>query len=262
MMGADLADLRAAATCVQRRQTELATFSLVARRLPPRQGFLVAAGLADVVRIVTELGFDDDDLLWLRGRGFDDAALAALAHLRFTGDVWAVPEGHIVFAQEPLLEITAPLPEASALGTLLQRRVACHRALATKAARCALAAAGRAQLLDVAVPRARDRRVHDGLTAARAAAIAGFAGTSNLDAARRLGLAGVGTMAHSYVQALPAVAGERWNGGGARAVPVGPGGRPRLAGGRGSSARRGGCPARSRACGRAARQPGPAGAVA
>lgn len=194
----DLSELRTAASCVQRDLTDQATFSLVAPRLPTRRGFLVAAGLADVVQLITQLSFEAADLRWLADRGFDRAALDALADVRFTGDVWAVPEGHVVFADEPLVEVTAPLPEAHAVGSIVQRQITYQTVLATKAARCRLAAAGRAELIDVAP--ARTRRVDGGMASARAAAIAGFAGTSNLDAARRLGLAPVGTKAHSYVQ--------------------------------------------------------------
>lgn len=200
----DLSELRTAASCLQRGLTEEATFSLVAPRLPTRRGFLVAAGLADVVQLITHLSFDDADLRWLADRGFDGAALDALAGVRFTGDVWAVREGHVVFADEPLVEVTAPLPEAHAVGSIVQRQITYQTVLATKAARCRLAAAGRGELIDVAP--SRTGRVDGGMAPARAAAIAGFAGTSNLDAARRLGLAPVGTRAHSYLQVFSAAA--------------------------------------------------------
>lgn len=196
----DLSELRTAASCLLRGVIEQATFSLIAPRLPIRRGFLVAAGLSDVVQLVTQLSFEESDLRWLADRGFERPALDALAGMRFTGDVWAVPEGHLVFADEPLVEVTAPLPEAYAVGSIVQHHITYQTVLATKAARCRLAAAGRAELIDVAP--LHTCRVDGGMATARAAAIAGFTGTSNLDAARRLGLARVGTDAHSYVQEL------------------------------------------------------------
>jgi nicotinate phosphoribosyltransferase len=197
----DLYELTMAASYLRRGMTQPATFSLFARRLPPSRGFLVAAGLEDVLRRLPEVAFDDADLAWLAGHGFDADILDAFRALRFTGDVWAVPEGHVVFAEEPLIEVTAPLPEAQLVETILLNQITYQTALATKAARCRLAAGGRAALLDFSL-----RRTHGleaGMAAARSAAIAGFAGTSNVEAARKLGMAAVGTMAHSYIEAFP-----------------------------------------------------------
>lgn len=197
----DLYELTMAASYLRRGMTEPATFSLFARALPPNRGFLVAAGLDDVLRLVADYGFDADDLGWLAGQGFDTATLDALRGLRFTGDVWAIPEGRVVFPDEPLIEVTAPLPEAQLVETLVLNQITYQTALATKAARCRLAVGGRATVFDFALRRTHG--IEAGMAAARAAAIAGFAGTSNVKAARRLGLAAVGTMAHSYVQAFP-----------------------------------------------------------
>lgn len=197
----DLYELTMAASYLRRDMTEPATFSLFARKLPPGRGFLVAAGLQDVLRLLVEYSFDDADLIWLAGQGFDAATLDAFRELRFTGDVWAIPEGQVVFADEPLLEVTAPLPEAQLIETIVLNQITYQTALATKAARCRLAAGGRATLVDFSL-----RRTHGleaGMAAARAGAIAGFVGTSNVEAARRLGIPAVGTMAHSYVQAFP-----------------------------------------------------------
>ena len=84
------------------------------RRLPPRRGFLVAAGLAEALAFLETFSFDDDELGYLRDVvGLDQPTVAALAGLRFTGDVRAVPEGRVVFADEPLVEVTAPIAEAS-----------------------------------------------------------------------------------------------------------------------------------------------------
>ncbi|MEU8299027.1 nicotinate phosphoribosyltransferase [Micromonospora sp. NPDC048909] len=197
----DLYELRMAASYLRRGMTERATFSLFSRRLPPRRGFLVAAGLAEALTFLENFAFDDDDLGYLRDVvGFDEATLAALARLRFTGDVWAVPEGRVVFADEPLLEVTAPLAEAQLAETGVLNLITFHTTVATKAARCRLAAGG-AQLVDFAFRRTHG--IEAAAAVARASAIAGFAATSDVEAARRYGLQPSGTMAHAYVEAFP-----------------------------------------------------------
>ena len=109
----DLYELRMASGYLRRGMTETATFSLFVRDLPPRRGFLVAAGLAEALAFLEDFRFDDDDLVWLRREvDLDGRTLTALRATRFTGDVFAVPEGRVVFADEPLLEVTAPLPVA------------------------------------------------------------------------------------------------------------------------------------------------------
>ncbi len=200
-LATDLYELRMAASYLRRGMTAPATFSLFARRLPARRGFLVAAGLADALAFLTGFGFDDGELAYLRDVvGLDEAALDALRGLRFTGDVWAVPEGRVVFANEPLLEVTAPIAEAQLVETILLNIVTFQTTVATKAARCRLAAAG-AELIDFAYRRTQGPE--SGLAVARVSAIAGFGATSNVAAARRYGLRPAGTMAHSYVQAFP-----------------------------------------------------------
>jgi nicotinate phosphoribosyltransferase len=197
----DLYELTMAASYLSRGMTQTATFSLFVRNLPADRGFLVAAGLDDVLRVLENYAFDDDDLTWLAGQGFDSPATAAFARLRFTGNVWAIPEGHVVLPNEPLLEVTAPLPEAQLVESIILNQITYQTALATKAARCRVAASGRASLVDFSLRRTHG--IEAAFAAARAAAIAGFAGTSNVDAARRLGIPAVGTMAHSYIEAFP-----------------------------------------------------------
>lgn len=197
----DRYELTMAASYLSRGMTQSATFSLFVRDLPADRGFLVAAGLDDVLGVLEDFAFDRDDLAWLAGHGFDRVAVDAFATLRFTGDVWAVPEGRVIFPNEPLLEVTAPLPEAQIVESILLNQITYQTALATKAARCRVAAGGRASLVDFSLRRTHG--IEAALAAARAAAIAGFAGTSNVDAARRLGIPAVGTMAHSYIEAFP-----------------------------------------------------------
>ena len=198
----DLYELTMAASYLSRGMSDTATFSLFVRDLPPDRGFLVAAGLESCLRVLEEFAFDDEDLVWLSTHGFDAAATAAFAALRFSGDVWAIPEGHVILPNEPLIEVTAPLAEAQLVESILLNQITFQTALATKAARCSLAARGRALLVDFSLRRTHG--IEASMAAARAAAMAGFAGTSNVEAARRMGMRAVGTMAHSYVEAFPA----------------------------------------------------------
>ncbi|MFC7483319.1 nicotinate phosphoribosyltransferase [Luedemannella flava] len=189
-----------AASYLRRGMTAPATFSLFARRLPRRRGFLVAAGLSDALAFLEQFRFDDDELAYLRTVvGLDEGALRALGGLRFTGDVWAVPEGRVVGADVPLLEVTAPIAQAQLVETGLLNVLTFATVVATKAARCRIAAGG-ADLIDFAFRRTHG--VDAAMAVARASAIAGFAATSNVEAARRYGLRAAGTMAHSYVQAF------------------------------------------------------------
>jgi nicotinate phosphoribosyltransferase len=196
----DLYELRMAASYLSRDMVEPATFSLFVRRLPHQRGFLVTAGLAEALAFLEGFAFDDEELGYLRDViGLDPPTLAALARLRFTGDVWAVPEGRVVFADEPLLEVTAPIAEAQLVETGVLNLLTFHTTVASKAARCRLAA-GNAELIDFAFRRTHG--IEAGAGVARASAIAGFAATSDVEAARRYGLRPSGTMAHSYVEAF------------------------------------------------------------
>ena len=196
----DLYELNMAASYLRRGMTGLATFSLFVRQLPADRGFLVAAGLEDCLRFLEEFSFTGGDPDYLRReQGYREDALRAFAGLRFTGEVWAVPEGRVVFAGEPLLEVTAPVAEAQLAETVLLNHVTFQTSVATKAARCVLAAGG-AQLVDFSFRRTQG--IDAGLSVARASAIAGFAATSNVEAARRFGLAAAGTMAHSFIEAF------------------------------------------------------------
>lgn len=178
---------------------EPATFSLFVRDLPPSRGYLVAAGLDNVLGYLEVLRFTADDLAFLEGLGlFGPALLERLGELRFTGSVRAMPEGTIAFAGEPLLEVTAPMVEAQLVETFVLNQVTTGTTLASKAARYRHAARGRA-VVDFAFRRTQ------GLDAAmhlvRAVTICGLAGTSNVAGARRHGVPVSGTMAHSFVQA-------------------------------------------------------------
>lgn len=174
-----------------------ASFSLFARRLPPRRGFLLAAGLATALAYLEELRFGPEAIAWLRARGgLSDAFLDYLADFRFTGEVWALPEGQVCFPPAPLLEVTAPLIEAQIVETFLLNVLNSQTMWATKAARIVLAAGGRG-VVDFS-PR-RDHGADAAMKVARASYIAGALGSSNVLAGLRYGLPTFGTMAHSYV---------------------------------------------------------------
>jgi nicotinate phosphoribosyltransferase len=196
----DLYELNMAASYLRRGMTGLATFSLFVRNLAPERGFLVAAGLEACLDALETFGFGEDDLVYLRTIGFEERDVEAFRALRFDGDVWAIPEGRVVSAEEPLMEVTASLPIAQLVETLLLNQVTLHTTVASKAARYRIAAPD-AGLVDFAF-----RRTHGleaAMAVARASAIVGFAATSNVEAARRYGLRAAGTMAHSFVEAFP-----------------------------------------------------------
>jgi nicotinate phosphoribosyltransferase len=195
----DLYELNMAASYLKRGMDAPATFSLYVRNLPVERGFLVAAGLEACLAYLESFAFDDEDLVYLATIGFDEAALDAFRRLRFDGDIWAVAEGTVVYANEPILELTAPIAMAQLVESYLLNAVTLHTTMASKAARYKVAADGR-DLVDFAL-----RRTH-GIDAAmavtRTSAIAGFVATSNVEGARRLGLRPSGTMAHSYIESF------------------------------------------------------------
>lgn len=197
----DLYALNMAASYLARGMTGSAVFSLFVRRLPPNRGFLVSAGLEDCLAFLEGFGFDAAELEWLEQHGFAGPTLERLEPLRFTGEVRAVPEGRVIFADEPLLEVTAPIAEAQLVETFLLNQITFQTTLATKAARCRVAAQDRLGLVDFSLRRTQG--IEAGLAVARLSAMVGFSATSNVEAARRFGLAASGTMAHSYVEAFP-----------------------------------------------------------
>jgi nicotinate phosphoribosyltransferase len=196
----DLYELNMAASYLRRHMTGTATFSLFVRQLPAERGFLVAAGVEDCLDLLEAFSFDERDLAYLATLGFDAASIESFSRTRFTGEVRAIPEGRIVFADEPLLEVTAPIPEAQLVETILLNQITFQTTLASKAARCCLAGRGRLELVEFGFRRTQG--IEAGLAAARVSAMVGFSATSNVEAARRYGLRPAGTMAHSYIEAF------------------------------------------------------------
>ncbi len=179
---------------------EQATFSLFVRSYPPNRAYLVSAGLHDVLEYLENFAFDRAALEYLRSqRLFTDEFLGFLQNIRFTGDAWALPEGQLFFKDEPILEVSAPIIEAQLVETVIINQINLQSLIATKAARCVHAAAGRT-LVDFAL-----RRTHGidaGMKVARSSYLAGFTGTSNVLAGKKYGIPIVGTMAHSFVMSF------------------------------------------------------------
>ncbi|MFF9839744.1 nicotinate phosphoribosyltransferase [Streptomyces sp. NPDC013740] len=196
----DLYEVTMALSYLREDMRAPATFSLFVRDLPPGRGFLVAAGLEPALDHLSRFRVGRSDVAEFAEalrRPVED--LGPLLGLSFDGEVRAVPEGRLVLAGEPLLEVTAPLPQAQLVETYLLSLL-CHQTLvAAKAARCVLAARGR-PLVDFSLRRAHGPEA--GTQAARMCALVGFAATSNVAAAARYGIPAAGTMAHSYVQAF------------------------------------------------------------
>lgn len=197
----DLYELTMAASYLREGMRGPATFSLFVRQLPRERSFLVAAGLEDVLSFLRDFRFSDDALSYLDSLDlFDPVFLEFLRRLRFTGLVRAVPEGTVIFQNEPLLEITAPIIEAQLVETAVLNLVHLQTLLASKAVRCVLAARGRPV---VEFGLRRTHGIDAGMKAARCAFIAGASMSSNVLAGLHYGIPPSGTMAHSYVSAFP-----------------------------------------------------------
>lgn len=176
---------------------EDATFSLFIRDYPEDRGYFVCAGLQDALEFIQSFRIDSESLDYLSSTGlFEDDFLKYLGDLRFAGSVRAVPEGTILFRDEPLLEVTAPIIQAQLLETFIINAMNLQTVIAGKAARCVMAAKGR-RLVDFSLRRTQGSDA--GLKVARASYLAGFAGTSNVLAGRLYGVPVSGTMAHSFV---------------------------------------------------------------
>ena len=195
----DLYELTMAHAYFDHGMNETAVFELNVRKLPPQRRFLLAAGLEQALDYLEKLRFDSDDLEFLRGLGtFSQSFLDYLSTLRFTGSVHAMAEGTPLFANEPVLRVTAPMMEAQLVESRLLNIIHFQTLIASKAVRCVLAARGKL-LIDFGMRRAHEADA--ALFAARAAYLAGFDGTATVEAGRRFGIPLSGTMAHSFIEA-------------------------------------------------------------
>lgn len=198
----DLYELTMAAGYFETGLQARATFELFVRHLPPRRNYLVAAGLEQALEYLESVRFSADEIAYLRQhrhfRRIHEDFFSYLAKFRFTGDIWAMPEGTLMFPGEPIMRLTAPIIEAQILETYLLATLGYQTMIASKAARIFTAARGR-QVVDFSA-----RRAHGGgasLLSARASVIGGCEGTSNTLAGHLFGIGTYGTQAHSWVMA-------------------------------------------------------------
>jgi nicotinate phosphoribosyltransferase len=198
----DLYELTMAAAYFDNRFRATASFELFVRSLPRQRSFLVTAGLDQALEYLENVHFDSADIAYLRSlpvfRHVSHQFFDYLKTFRFSGEVWAMPEGTLAFAEEPLLRVKAPIIEAQIVETYLLSVITFQTMIASKAARTVEAASGRS------VVEFGTRRAHGpeaGILAARAAYVGGCIGTSNVAAGRRFGIPVFGTLAHSYVMA-------------------------------------------------------------
>ena len=194
----DLYELNMVQAYLDQGEAREAVFEFFVRRLPPRRGFLLAAGLETALSFLKHARFTKEEINWLAGTGrFKKNLLDFLADFQFTGDVHAMPEGTVFFPHEPILRITAPLPQAQLVESRLINILHFQCLIASKAARMVLAADGRS-LSDFGLRSAHGAEA--GMLASRAAYIGGFNGAANVLAGQEFGIPIVGTMAHSFVQ--------------------------------------------------------------
>lgn len=182
----------------EQNMEELAVFEFSVRKLPKSRGYLVAAGLAQVLTYLEQLQFSSDEIEWLASTGqFKPAVLDRLKTLKFTGDAHAMPEGTVFFPNEPILRVTAPLPEAQLIESRVINLLHFQTLIASKAARSVLIAPDKL-LVDFGMHRAHGSEA--ALLAARASYLAGFTGSATVAAGMHFGIPIFGTMAHSFIQ--------------------------------------------------------------
>jgi len=196
----DLYQLTMLEAYIREGMEETAVFEFYVRSLPKNRGFLVSAGLESVLSFLEDLAFTEEEIDWLSATGrFTGKLFDYLRGCRFTGDVYAIPEGTIFFANEPLIRIVAPLPLAQLVETRIINLLHFETIIASKAARCVLAARDKAMLVDFGLRRAHGAEA--GIMAARSSYLAGFAGTATVLAGMHYDIPVFGTMAHSYIEA-------------------------------------------------------------
>ena len=198
-MFTDLYELTMCASYFDNDKFEPATFDLFVRRLPENRGYLLFAGLEQVLQFLETVKFTDEHLAYLKKQGFNRPFLDYLRNFKFTGDVWAMPEGTVAFPCEPLIRVTAPIIEAQLVETFLLNTVNLQTMIATKASRVVHAAKGKGV---VEFGLRREHGIDAGMKVARCSYIAGCQGTSNVLAGMQYGIPLFGTMAHSFVMSF------------------------------------------------------------
>ena len=195
----DLYELTMCASYFDNEKFEPATFDLFVRRLPENRGYLLVAGLEQVLLYLESIKFTDKHVAYLKKQGFSPDFLDYLQGFKFTGDVCALPEGTVAFPNEPLIRVTAPIIEAQLIETFLLNTVNLQTMIATKASRVVQAAKGKPV---VEFGLRREHGIDAGMKVARASYIAGCQGTSNVLAGMAYDVPIFGTMAHSFVMSF------------------------------------------------------------
>jgi len=192
----DFYELTMCASYFDNKKFEPATFDLFIRRLPKNRSYFLFAGLEQVLLFLKSVKFTEEHLAYLKKQDFDQEFLDYLRNFKFTGDVWAVPEGTVAFPCEPLIRVTAPIIEAQLVETFLLNTVNLQTTIATKASRVVNVAKGQA-VIEFGLR--REHGIDAGMKVARCSYIAGCQGTSNVLAGLSYGIPVFGTMAHSFV---------------------------------------------------------------
>jgi nicotinate phosphoribosyltransferase len=192
----DFYELTMCASYFDNKKFAPATFDLFIRRLPLNRGYLLFAGLEQVLQYLSAVKFTEEQLAYLKKQGFNQPFLDYLRDFKFTGEVWAAPEGTVAFPCEPLIRVTAPIIEAQLVETFLLNSVNLQTMIATKAARVVNAAKGKA-VIEFGLR--REHGVDAGMKVARCSYIAGCQGTSNVLAGFTYDIPVFGTMAHSFI---------------------------------------------------------------
>lgn len=196
----DLYELTMAQVYFEYKRNTAATFDLFVRKLPPRRGYLLSCGLSDIIEFIKNLRFDNQAINYLKKqRLFSQRFLSYLSNFSFKGDIWALPEGEVFFANEPIIRVTANIIEAQILESFSLNTVNLSSMIASKASRVVEASQGR-PVYDFSLRRTHGQEA--GLKVARAAYLGGFSGTSNVLAGKLYGIPIVGTMAHSFVMSF------------------------------------------------------------
>ena len=179
-------------------------FEMFVRKLPSNRSYFVAAGLEQAIYFLMKIKFNDKHISYLKSlEAFKDVGqdfFEYLGRFKFTGAVWAVPEGTILFPNEPIIRIEAPIIEGQIVETYLLSTINFQSLIATKASRIVTAARGKSSIIEFGSRRAHGPQA--GLLAARASYIGGCVGTSNALAGYKLGIPVFGTMAHSFIMSF------------------------------------------------------------
>ena len=181
-------------------RNEISTFELFIRNLPQNRNFLISAGIDDIIKIISEFHFSEDDIKYLKSlKLFSDDFLDYLKNFKFKGDVWAIPSGQIYFPNEPVIRITADRISAQLLETIILNQFNFQSMIASKCARIIISSRG-IPCIDFS-PR-RDHGIDSALKVAKVSYICNFIGTSNVLAGKIYNIPVYGTMAHSYIMSF------------------------------------------------------------